>query len=662
MTESQSIEKAVENTALERLGKIIDNISGGYCYILMTAVFVFGFLLTFEAIAGKYFGFSTVWINFFCTQLMAVTPFFTAGYAMRQFQHVRVALFENLMAPRTAVWSQLFGWLFFLFYSIIGFYYLLITTRDTREYGDLFDAIIFPVWPVYFLAAIGCLILILQTIRGMITVAGQLNPDLARSKGFFGSPVFVIGIYIIAITLSVWLFKVNPPIGVFAMLIVLLFSGIPVAAAIGYLAVIGLFMFGGIGYMEALGMNLYKTMEEFTWFAFPLFVLAGFAMQKGQLTEGLFKMVTNWIGWIPGGVGIAVMATAVLLGAMLGSLYATLALLMILCLPELDKRNYPREMTLPMIAASSILGYLIPPSIMMVILGNLVDQSIGALFMAGFFPGIVLALVFSAYVFFFSLRHPNIQTMSATWKERFTSIPPNIPALFIIVLIVGTIITGYLTPTEAAGLAVVYIFILNVLRGKMKLFVAVNRNSDSARTVGVDIKGTIADFKETFNSAANVIGFLSLIIVGALSSKLALMHFHVGEEVVKLVFQYGVGKIALMLVITFILFLMGCIGESLPIVIIMIPTVFPVLYELGIHPWWVVVYLVMMGGVSGLTPPVGMALFAVAGMSGTEPSFIFRRILPWVGLIFVSIVITYFFPILVTWLPVFVGFSHPPGF
>ncbi len=662
MTESQSIEKPIENTVFQRLGKVIDNISGGYCYILMTAVFVFGFLLTFEAIAGKYFGFSTVWINFACTQLMAVTPFFMAGYAMRQFQHVRVALFENLMAPRTAVWSQLFGWLMFLFFGIICFYYLLITVRDTYQYGDIFDALILPVWPVYLAAAIGCLILILQTVRGMIIVTEQLTPDLSASRGFIGSPAFVIGIYIIAITLSIWLFTVNPPIGVFALLIVLLFSGIPVSAAIGYLAVIGLFMFGGIDYVEALGMNLYKSMEEFTWFAFPLFVLAGFAMQKGQVTEGLFQMVANWIGWIPGGVGIAVMATAVLLGAMLGSLYATLALLMILCLPELDKRNYPRELTLPMIASSSILGYLIPPSIMMVVLGTLTDNSIGALFMAGVGPGIVLAAVFSIYVFIFSIKNPNIQTMSATWKERFTSIPPNIPALLIIVLIVGTIITGYLTPTEAAGLAVTYIFILNVIRGKMKFILTVNRDNRNAKTVAVDIKGTIKDFKETFNAAANVIGFLSLIIVGALTSKLALMHFHVGEEIVKLVMEIGVGKIALMLVITFILFLMGCIGESLPIVIIMIPTVFPVLYQLGIHPWWVVIYLVMMGGVSGLTPPVGMALFAVAGMSGTQPTFIFRHILPWVGLIFISIVITYFFPELVTSLPEWLGFSQPPGF
>jgi tripartite ATP-independent transporter DctM subunit len=435
-----------------------------------------------------------------------------------------------------------------------------------------------------------------------------------------------------------------------------------VGAAIGYLAVIGLATFGGIEYVDALGMNLYKTMEEFTWFAFPLFVMAGFAMSKGQLTKELFKMVSNWIGWIPGGVGIAVMATAVLLGAMLGSLYATLALLMILCLPELDRRNYPRELTLPMIASSSVLGYLIPPSIMMVILGTLTDNSIGALFMAGVFPGVVLALVFSSYVFFFSLRNPNIQTMTATWKDRFMSIPPNIPALLIIFLVIGTIITGYLTPTEAAGLAVTYVYLLNVIRGKMTLIFAVKRDDDNKITTKLDLIGTFNDFKETFTSAANVIGFLSLIIVGALVSKLALMHFHVGEEIVKIVMAVGVGKIALMLVITFILFLMGCIGESLPIVIIMIPTVFPVLYELGIHPWWIVVYLVMMSGIAGLTPPVGMALFAVAGMSQTQPAFIFRRILPWVGLNLVAIVITYFLPKLVTWLPAFVGFSQPPGF
>jgi TRAP-type C4-dicarboxylate transport system permease large subunit len=299
---------------------------------------------------------------------------------------------------------------------------------------------------------------------------------------------------------------------------------------------------------------------------------------------------------------------------------------------------------------------------MMVILGTLTDNSIGALFMAGVFPGIVLALVFSTYVLFYSLKNPDIQTMSASWKDRFTSIPPNIPALIIIFLIIGTIITGYLTPTEAAGLAVTYVFILNVIRGKMTLIFKVNRNDSNQLTAKLDLKGTVNDFKETFTAAADVIGFISLIIVGALVSKLALIHFHVGEEIVKIVMAFGVGKIALMLVITLILFLMGCIGESLPIVIIMIPTLFPVLYEMGIHPWWIVIYIVMMSGIAGLTPPVGMALFAVAGMSKTPPASIFRRILPWVGLNVIAIIITYFLPELVTWFPVLVGFSQPPGF
>ena len=662
MAQAPAIDKINDPIASHPLAKAIDFISGTYCYLLMTAVFLFGFLLTFEAIAGKYFQFSTVWINWTCTQLMALTPFFTAGYAMREFQHVRVALFENMMAPRTAVWSQLFGWLTFLIFGCICCYYLAFTGWEAYVWEDISETLVVPLWPFYAMSSLGCLILVLQTIRGMITVANSLTPDLEKSKTFAGSPIVVVGIYIISITLSIWLFTMNPPIGVFAMLIVLLFSGIPVGAAIGYLAVIGLTTFGGIEYVEALGLNLYKTMEEFTWFAFPLFVMAGFAMSKGQLVEELFRMVSNWIGWIPGGVGIAVMATAVLLGAMLGSLYATLALLMILCLPELDRRNYPRELTLPMIASSSVLGYLIPPSIMMVILGTLSDNSIGALFMAGVFPGIVLALVFSGYVFFYSLRNPNIQTMTASWNDRFKSVPPNIPAMLIIFLVIGTIITGYLTPTEAAGLAMTYVYLLNVLRGKMTFLFKVSRNDDKRITAKLDLKGTVSDFKETFTAAANVIGFLSLIIVGALVSKLALMHFHVGQEIVKIAMAVGVGKIALMLVITFILFLMGCIGESLPIIIIMIPTVFPVVYELGIHPWWIVVYLVMMSGIAGLTPPVGMALFAVAGMSKTQPSFIFRRILPWVGLNFVAIVITFFLPELVTWLPVFVGFSPPPGF
>ena len=625
---------------LERLGKVIDTASGIYCYIGMAIIFLYSFLLTFEAIA-RYFGFITVWIHWGAIAVIACISFFTAPYVMREFRHVRVAIFEQLMPPRTKIYSQLFGYFIFLIFCGVCTYYLGYTTVYAFRTGEMADIITVHTWPLYFLCALGMLLLTLQTIRGMGILIGRLSQEKDSGKSFFGKPYFIVGLYTIAIIGSVYLFIVNPTAGVFTMILVFLFCGVPIAAGIGCITLVGLYYWGGFGYMGALGMNLYKAMEDYTWLAFPLFVMGGFLMQQG-MAAGLFRVVSNWMGWIPGGIAVAVVWTAVVLGAMLGSVYACVATLFILTLPELDKRGYKRELTLPMFAAASVLAYLIPPSIGLVIFGALTEQSIGALFMASIGPGIVLAIIFSIYVIFYCWRNGPFERISVSWKERFSSIPPNFLSLIIPVLVVGMITLGIFTPTEAAAVAMVYIFIVNVIKGDLKL--------------------KPATFKEIFNSGADVIGFMGILIIGALLSKVAMMQYHVADNLVKLVTVLGMNRLAILFMMTFLLFLMGCIGEVLPVVIILIPTIFPVLYKLGFHPWWLCVYLIFMGAIGGLTPPVGGVLFATAGMAKVDPYFIFRRVIPWVIMDLLAIVVMYLWPELVTAIPYFLGFTPPPGF
>lgn len=633
-------EKRSIKDALEKVGKGIDNLSGFYAYLGMGAAFIMGLLLAFESLASK-FGFSTVWIMWGCTQIMAILPFATTAYAMRQYQHVRVAFFEGFMPPRTALFSQIFGWTMFLIFSIVACFYLFWFTIDTFKMGESAGQINVPMWPFIFAAAFGALLLVLQTLRSTLSLTAKFTPELSRHKNFFGSPIFILGLYILSVGLSVWYFTVNPVVGVFIMLLAFLFTGIPVAAAIGGLTIVALYVFGGFPMMNSIGMNLYKTMEEFTWFAFPLFVMGGFMMQRGTASM-LFKVMNAWIGWIPGGVAVAVIWTGVLLGAMLGSVFATMALLVILGLSELDKAGYPRSITLPMLGSSAILGYLIPPSITFVVLGGLTDNSIGALFMAGIGPGVTVAVIFSIFMIFYGVTHPELTKYHSTWKEKLTSIPPNFVALSIPVVIIGTISTGFLTPTEAAAVALIYIWIINLVRKEMKF--------------------SVADFKWIFNEGANVVGFMSFIIIGALLSKLALMHYHVGDAIVSLVSSGGVSKHTLMLIVTFILFCTGCIGETLPIIIVMIPTIFPVLYSMGIHPWWICVYIVLMGAIGGLTPPVGGTVFVLSGMTNTPTTQLFRWIIPWVMLFFAVIIVLYLFQDIVTWIPLKMGFTQPPGF
>jgi len=625
-----------------RLGKVVDTASSVYCYIGMTASFLIGFAIVIDVILRR-FGISQPWVYFFATVIIATIPFWTSAYGMRYGLHIRVTVLENFMPPRTRLYSQLFGYILFLFFigiSTVEVFRHLVNTYKTHE---LVQVVVMPMWPFQAIVFVGLAILTLQIITEIVRVIRKIPAETNIGKRFWGKPYFVLPVYLLVAFGCLYLFWVNPVAGAFLIVIGFLFIAMPIASAIGFVTLIAFFKWGGMSYMQALGPLMYETMQDYTWLAFPLFVLGGFMMQRG-MAGGLFRMVSAWIGWIPGGVAIATIWLAVALGAMLGSIYATVATMFVLAIAELDKRGYKREYTLPMMASSAVIGYLIPPSIILVIYGVLTEQSIGALFMAGIGPGLTLATVFSVYTFLYFLITRQGERVHATWKERFASIPPNLLALMVPVIVIGgmTIKGVGLTPTEAAAVAMVYVFIVNMARGYTKF--------------------SLQEFKSTFDSGANVIGFMAILIVGGLLSKYALVQYEAGKTLVDMVTILGVSKLPIFVMMTFILFLMGCIGEMFPIIIILIPTVFPVLYAMGMHPWWLCTYLVLMGGQGGITPPVGGVLFAVAGMARVDPYFIFRRVIPWVLLYFAAVILLYVFPDWVTWIPLHTGFSQPPGF
>jgi C4-dicarboxylate transporter DctM subunit len=625
-----------------RLGKAVDTVSSVYCYIGMTLSFLIGFAIVIDLIIRR-FGVSQPWVYFIATVIIATIPFWTSAYGMRYGLHVRVTVLENLMPPQTRLYSQAFGFVFFLVFCAVCMYQSLLYMLDCIRTNSLLIVVVVPEWPLHLIVWVGLLILCLQIITELVRVISRIPTEKNAGKYFWGKPYFILPVYALAAFALIYLFWTNPVVGAFALVIGFLFLAMPIAASIGFVTLIALFKWGGWSYMAAIGPVLYGTMEDYTWLAFPLFVLAGFMMQRG-MAGGLFKMASSWLGWIPGGLAIAVIWVGVALGAMLGSIYATVATMFVLAIAELDRRGYKREFTLPMMASSAVLGYLIPPSISLVIWGVLTEQSIGALFMSGIGPGLTLAVVFSVFTFLYFLLTHQGERVKASWKERFISIPPNILALMVPVIVIGgmTIKGVGLTPTEAAAVAMVYVFVVNMARGYTKF--------------------NLQEFKSTFDSGANVIGFMALLIVGALLSKYALVQYEAGKAIVSLLTVLGESKLAIFVMMTFILFLMGCIGEMFPIIIILIPTIFPVLYHMGMHPWWLCVYLVLMGGLGSITPPVGGVLFAVAGMARVDPYFIFRRVIPWCIMFFVTIIILYAWPWLVTWIPLHTGFSQPPGF
>jgi C4-dicarboxylate transporter DctM subunit len=623
-----------------RAGKAIDAISSVYSLIGMGLVAFMGFAIVAEVIVRQ-FGLAPVWIHWATGVVMGTLAWWTAAYAMRHMSHIRVTVFENMMPKRTRLYSQLFGWFALLVFIVILGIQVLEHTVYLVHRGEKFITINIPQWPIYLIVFLGIVLLVLQIIVQMARIATQISPEKDSGKRFWGKPYFILPLYAVVAAGCIYAFFISPLAGAFAILLGFLFIGVPIGASLGSIAFVGMFVWGGFGAISTYGPLAFSMLNEYTWLAVPLFVLGGVMMQRG-VASGLFSMITKWVGWLPGGTVLAMIWTGVVLGAMVGSELSSLVLLFMLAMPQLDKEGYKREFTLPLIIVTAMLGPLIPPSVTLVIYGSLAQQSIGALFMAGMGPGLLLAAFLSIYAFVYCLRTGMGKGVSATWGDRFRSIPANLPALGIPILVIGGIVIGWLTPTEAAAAALVYVIIINIVSVPRKLF----------------LKGV----KEDIDTGGNLMGFLCLMFIGALFTKYVFVQLQVADTLLKLVTSLGAGPGIIMVMMSVLLFMMGCIGEVFPIVLVLIPTVFPILYGLGLHPWFLCVYLIFMGAIGTLTPPVGALLFVTAGMAKVDPYFIFRRIIPFVIVLLLCVMVLYFVPEIATWVPSHLGFSQPPGF
>jgi tripartite ATP-independent transporter DctM subunit len=294
-----------------------------------------------------------------------------------------------------------------------------------------------------------------------------------------------------------------------------------------------------------------------------------------------------------------------------------------------------------MLAAIVPLGGLIPPSLLMVVMGSLVNLSIGALFMSGIGPGLLMAVVSSIVVVIYcSFR--KVETYDPGWAERWKSIPRVVPALGVPFIVIGGIMTGWATPTEAGGLLVAYCLILSLVKGLIKPSVK-----------------ELPALSEDMNRVNGMLGFG--IGMAALIGSI-MVYCEIPFTITEFVMHYAVSKFAVFSVLTIMFVLLGLIGETWAAMLILLPVLMPVANSMGIHPWWICCWYIIMQGLGGITPPVAGGVFFLAIMTQTDPYFIFKRILPWCGMYAAVVALMYIFPDVVTIIPYAMGFSHPPGF
>lgn len=419
---------------------------------------------------------------------------------------------------------------------------------------------------------------------------------------------------------------------VIVVVFVLLLSGMWVGFALGTAGLLYLFLFLP-AHVKTVSTIFWQASNSFTLAAIPLFVFMGEVLLCSGIGDQLYRGISIWLGKVPGGLAHSNIVACSVFAAISGSSVATSATIGTVAIPQMLKRGYDSKITYGSIAGGGSLGILIPPSIGMIVYGAVCQVSVGQLFMAGVIPGILLALMFMAYIAIRALVQPTLMprtTEKIGWKEWLSAIVLTAPSLLLILVILGGIYAGVTTPSEAGAIGAVFALILALAYRRLNFRV----------------------LREALLNALQTTCMIMLIVMGALTLSFAVGNAGIPRAMIEWVSSFQVSRALIMFFIYFLYIGLGCFFEGLSLLLMTIPITFPVVMGLGYDPVWFGVMIIIMLEMAMLTPPVGLILYVLHGLSGGRNlNEVVMGTLPFFGIHCIGVALFTFFPQIVLFLP-----------
>jgi tripartite ATP-independent transporter DctM subunit len=423
-------------------------------------------------------------------------------------------------------------------------------------------------------------------------------------------------------------------VGIIALLVLLglFLTGLPLAFAMASVGFAGFMVLNDFHTALALLANdFFDSLTNYGLTAIPFFVLMGQIAFNSGIAKGLYNTTHKFLGHIPGGLAIATVAGATVFKSICGSMIATSATFASVAIPEMERYRYSKKLSTGIVATVGTLGNLLPPSVLLILLGVITEQSIGRLFMAGILPGLILAMLFIVVIFGWCKINPDLGPRSEkySWPERWKSVPAVTWPVLIFLVLIGGLLYGFFTPTEAGGIGAFAVFVLCLLKRDISL------------------KGIAKSVQEALRTSCMV-----LLLV---ASSAVLSHFIATTDIPDVAAEWVTGlqvnRAVIMAVIIFVYLLGGSFIDDLAFIILATPIFFPIIVKLGYDPVWACIMIALTNCLGVVLPPVAITVFVVKQITKTPIWVIYSGVYPFLIAMVICMILMFVFPGLATYLP-----------
>ena len=576
---------------------------------------------------------------------LIIFTFLSAGYTLREGQHIFVDLVFNHLSEGAKLGFKISTYTVSLFFVVaLGWVSWQWASNAFSSGSMTISETPIPKGLLIASMSLGFLLLFLQIIRLIVSSSIRFS-HLFNIKKFFkdkwNNPFFSMAIFITGLILGFLLtVYINKIVGICLITILVLLCGMPVFLALGFAGSAGMYILMGESTLRQIPFLAYKSVESFPLTCLPLFIIAGIIMEKGKIVDDVFAFFRYFAGNFISAPLISTILVGGFFCAISGSSVATTSLIAAVSLPILISSGYKKSISSGVVAGSTI-GTVIPPSIGYVLYGVITEESIGQLFIAGIIPA---AMIFGFYCLYILLRAKisanslfeigrspkQLPKLEVTWREKFKVLKKASYGLFSPVFVLGGIYLGIFTPTEAAAMMVIYAIIVTTLLLKTITW---------HRLFEIILTGTKV-------SSMILIIIVGARIFGALTSQLG-----IASDLVAAIDAAEISPVSTLLIISAVLVVLGMFLDAASIMVITLPVFYPVIMAVGFNSIWYGVFFIIILEIGLLTPPVGLNLFIIKGLSKFNMGTIISGTFPFILIMALSLFILILFPQLATWLP-----------